>query len=75
MGAKFGLTLTEEDMLRVFENMELRRIFVFEPRGDEVSGGRRKLLFLVGDYYCCAFVVYNRDMTSFCVTVFILNKP
>jgi hypothetical protein len=35
------LTLREEDRLRVFENRVLRKIF--EPKGDEVIGGWRKL--------------------------------
>jgi hypothetical protein len=36
------LTLNEECRLRVFENRVLRRIF--GPKGDEVTGGWRKLL-------------------------------
>jgi hypothetical protein len=36
-----SLTLREEHRLRVFENKVLRRIF--GPRGDEVTGGLRKL--------------------------------
>jgi hypothetical protein len=35
------LTLREEQTLRVFENRVLRRIF--GPKGDEVTGGWRKL--------------------------------
>jgi hypothetical protein len=35
------LTLREEHRLRVFENRALRRIF--GPKGDEVTGGWRKL--------------------------------
>jgi hypothetical protein len=41
MGVKLGLTLREEDTLRVFENSVLRRIF--GPKRDEVAGGWRKL--------------------------------
>jgi hypothetical protein len=37
----WSLTLREEHRLRVFENKVLRRIF--EPKRDEVTGGRRKL--------------------------------
>jgi hypothetical protein len=37
----WSLTLREEHRLRVFENKLLRRIF--EPKGDEVTGGWRKL--------------------------------
>jgi hypothetical protein len=36
-----SLTLREEHRLRVFENRVLRRIF--GPKGDEVTGGWRKL--------------------------------
>jgi hypothetical protein len=36
------MTLRKEQRLRVFENRVLRRIF--EPEGNEVTGGRRKLL-------------------------------
>jgi hypothetical protein len=41
MGAKLSLTLREEHRMRVFENRVLRRIF--GPKGDEVSGDRKKL--------------------------------
>jgi hypothetical protein len=37
----WSLTLREEPRLRVFENTVLRRIF--GPKGDEVTGGWRKL--------------------------------
>jgi hypothetical protein len=37
----WSLTLREEHRLRVFENRVLRRIF--GPKGDEVTGGWRKL--------------------------------
>jgi hypothetical protein len=37
----WSLTLKEEHRLRVFENRVLRRIFV--PKGDDVTGGWRKL--------------------------------
>jgi hypothetical protein len=37
----WSLTLREEHRLRVFENRVYRRIF--EPKRDEVTGGRRKL--------------------------------
>jgi hypothetical protein len=37
----WSLTLKEELRLRVFENRVLRRIF--GPKGDEVTGGWRKL--------------------------------
>jgi hypothetical protein len=37
----WSLTLREERWLRVFENGVLRR--VFGPKGDEVTGKRRKL--------------------------------
>jgi hypothetical protein len=37
----WSLTLREEQRLRVFENMMLRRIF--GPKRDEVMGGWRKL--------------------------------
>jgi hypothetical protein len=37
----WALTLREEHRLRVFENRVLRRIF--GPKGDEVTGKRRKL--------------------------------
>jgi hypothetical protein len=37
----WSLTLREEHRLRVFENRVLRRIF--RPKGDEVTGGWRKL--------------------------------
>jgi hypothetical protein len=37
----WSLTLREEDRLKVFENMVLRRIF--GPKRDEVTGGWRKL--------------------------------
>jgi hypothetical protein len=40
-GETLSLTLREEHRLRMFENRVLRRIF--EPRRDEVTGGRRKL--------------------------------
>jgi hypothetical protein len=36
-----GFVLREEHRLRVFENKVLRR--VFGPKGDEVTGGWRKL--------------------------------
>jgi hypothetical protein len=36
-----GMTLREENRLRVFENRVLRRIF--EPKRDEVTGSCRKL--------------------------------
>jgi PAS domain-containing protein len=38
---KLGLTLREEDSLRVFENRALRRIF--GKKRDEMVGGRRTL--------------------------------
>jgi hypothetical protein len=41
MGVKRSVTLTEEYRLRVFENRVLRGIF--GPKGDEVTGERRKL--------------------------------
>jgi hypothetical protein len=42
MGVKLGLlTLTEERRLRVFANRVFRRII--GPKGDEVTGGCRKL--------------------------------
>jgi len=37
----WSLTLWEESRLRVFENRVLRRIF--GPKGDDVTGERRKL--------------------------------
>ena len=37
----WSLTLREERRLRVFENRELRKVFV--PKRDEVTGERRKL--------------------------------
>jgi hypothetical protein len=39
MGVKFGLTLSEEHRLRVFENRVLR---IFGPRRDEVTKGWEK---------------------------------
>jgi hypothetical protein len=41
MGVKHGLTLREEQRLRVFENRVLRRIT--GPKRDEVTGEWRKL--------------------------------
>jgi hypothetical protein len=41
MGALLGLTLREEQRLRVFKNRVLRRIF--GPKRDEVTGDWRKL--------------------------------
>jgi hypothetical protein len=41
MGVKLGLTLREEQRLRVFENRVLRRIF--GPKRDEVTGEWRRL--------------------------------
>jgi hypothetical protein len=41
VGVKLSLTLREEHRLRVFENRVLGRIF--GPKGDEVTGGWRKL--------------------------------
>jgi hypothetical protein len=41
MGVKLGLTLREENTLRVFENRVLRRIFGLKR--DEVTGECRKL--------------------------------
>jgi hypothetical protein len=37
----YGCETWDEHRLRVFENRVLRRIF--EPKRDEVTGGRRKL--------------------------------
>jgi hypothetical protein len=37
----WSLTLREEHRLRVFENRMLRRMFA--PKGDELTGGWRKL--------------------------------
>jgi hypothetical protein len=37
------LTLREEHRLRVFENKVLRKILVFGPKRDEVTGEWRKL--------------------------------
>jgi hypothetical protein len=39
----WSLTLKEEHRLKMFENRVLRRIRVFGPKWDEVTGGRRKL--------------------------------
>jgi hypothetical protein len=41
MGVKLGLTLREEQRLRVFENRVLRRIF--GPKWDEATGDWRRL--------------------------------
>jgi hypothetical protein len=41
MCVKLGLSLREEHRLRVSEKMVLRRIF--GPKGNEVTGDRRKL--------------------------------
>jgi hypothetical protein len=41
MGVKPGLTLMEEQRLRVFENRVRTRIS--GPKRDEIIGGRRKL--------------------------------
>jgi hypothetical protein len=41
MGVKLGLSLREEQRLRVFENWVLRRIF--GPKRDELTGDWRKL--------------------------------
>jgi hypothetical protein len=41
MGVKLGLTLREEQRLRMFENMVLRRIFGAKRK--EVTGEWRKL--------------------------------
>jgi hypothetical protein len=41
MGLKLGLSLREENRLRVFDNRVLRRIF--GPKRDEVTGEWRKL--------------------------------
>jgi len=47
----WSLTLWEEEKLRVFENMVLRRIF--GPRRDEVTGEWRRLLNEeLNDLYC-----------------------
>jgi hypothetical protein len=39
MGVKFGLTLREEQRLRVFESRVLRRIF--GPERDEMTGDKK----------------------------------
>jgi hypothetical protein len=41
MGVKLGLTLREEQRLRVFENRGLRRIF--GPKRDEATGEWRRV--------------------------------
>jgi hypothetical protein len=41
MGVKLGLTLREEQRLKVFENRVLRRIF--GPKRDEATGEWRRL--------------------------------
>jgi len=52
----WSLTLWEERMLRVFENMVLRRIF--ERKRDEVTGEWRKLHNEeLNDLYCSPNVV------------------
>jgi hypothetical protein len=39
MGVKLRLTLQEENRLRVLNNRVLRKIRVFEPKREEVTGG------------------------------------
>ena len=51
----WSLTLREERMLRVFENMVLRRIF--GPKRDEVTGECRKLYEELNDLYCSPNIV------------------
>jgi hypothetical protein len=41
MGVKLGLILRDEHILRVFQNMVLRKIF--GPKRDEVTGELREL--------------------------------
>jgi hypothetical protein len=54
----WSLTLREEHILRVFEKRVLRRIF--EPKGDEVTGGWRKLHNeeLHNLYYSPSIIIY-----------------
>jgi hypothetical protein len=63
----WSLTLREERRLRVFENSMLRS--VFDPKGDEVTGERRKLYEELHDLYCSPTIVRVIKSTSWAAHV------